>query len=75
MKKLTIKEILNLEDDKLEKIMTQEEFEKMKELGIEYTWELLDALKDGAKSSGLSENEEYITISEYLDYLEEMKNC
>ncbi len=74
MKKLTVKEILNLEDDELEKMMTEEEFDRMKNLGFEYTWQLLDSLQDGASLSELEENEEYVTISEYLDYLEETKN-
>ena len=74
MKKLTVKEILNLEAEELEKMMTQEEFERMKELGMEYTWQLLDALKDSARESGQEEDEEHISISEYLAYLEEIKN-
>ena len=74
MKKVTVKEIVNLEDDELEKMMTEEEFDRMKNLGFEYTWQLLDSLQDGASLSELEENEEYVTISEYLDYLEETKN-
>lgn len=45
----------------------------MKELGIENSWELLDMLKESARESGQTEDEEHITISDYLDYLEEMK--
>ena len=74
MKKLTIKEILKMEDDELEKIMTKEEISKMQNLGIEHIWQLLNAMQDGARLSGLGENEEYITIMEYLNYLEDIKN-
>lgn len=71
---MKIKEILNLTDEELEKMMTEEEFDRMKTLGFEYTWQLLDALKESARESGQDEDEEHITISAYLDYLEEMKN-
>lgn len=45
----------------------------MQELGIEYAWKLLDSLKDSARESEMNDEDEYITISAYLDYLEEMK--
>nr|DAI43411.1 MAG TPA: hypothetical protein [Caudoviricetes sp.] len=70
---MKIKEILEISDEDLEKEMTQEEFDRMQDLGIEYTWELLDALKDSARESEMDDEDEYITISAYLDYLEEMK--
>lgn len=70
---MKIKEILEISDEELEKEMTQEEFDRMQDLGIEYTWELLDALKDSARESEMDDEDEYITISAYLDYLEEMK--
>lgn len=72
-RKLKVKEILNMTSEELEKMMTEEEFERMKELGFEYTWELLDVLQDSARESGQEEDEEHVTISEYLDYLEEMQ--
>lgn len=71
---MKIKEILEMKAEDLEKMMTEEEFERMKNLGLEYTWQLLDALKESARLSGQEENEEHITISAYLDYLEEIKN-
>ena len=70
---MKIKEILNLTDEELEKMMTEEEFDKMKALGFEYTWQFLDTLKESARESGQDEDEEHTTISAYLDYLEEMK--
>ena len=72
-RKLKVKEIINMTSEELEKMMTEEEFERMKELGFEYTWELLDVLQDSARESGQEEDEEHVTISEYLDYLEEMQ--
>lgn len=74
MKKLTVKEILNMKSEELEKMMTNEEFEKMQELGFEYTEQFLEALQDSAKLSGQDENEEHVSISEYLDYLEDMRD-
>lgn len=53
-------------------MMTNEEFSRMKELGLNETWQLLDALKDSARASGQEEDEEHMTIDEYLEYLEEM---
>lgn len=70
---MKIKEILEISNEDFEKEMTQEEFDRMQDLGIEYTWELLDALKDSARESEMDDEDEYITISAYLDYLEEMK--
>jgi len=70
---MKVKEILEIENEEFEKIMTNEEFDRMKNLGMEYSWQLLDAMQDGAKESGLDLEEDYISISAYLDYLEEMK--
>ena len=70
---MKIKEILNLTSEELEKMMTNEEFDRMQDLGFEHTWQLLDALQESARESGQDEDEEHITISAYLDYLEEMK--
>lgn len=69
---MKIKEILELDVENLEKMMTEEEYNRMQELNLE-VWQLLDALKDSARLSGQDEDEEHITISAYLDYLEEMK--
>lgn len=71
---MKIKEILEMEAEDLERMMTDEEFERMQNLGFEYTWQLLDALQDSARLSGQEDDEEHITISAYLDYLEDIKN-
>ena len=44
MKKLTVKQILNMKSEELEKIMTEEEFERMQELGFEYTWQFFRSI-------------------------------
>ena len=72
---MKIKEILKMEAEDLERMMTEEEFERMQDLGFEYTWQLLDALQDSARESGQDDDEEHITISAYLDYLEDIKNA
>ena len=71
---MKIKEILNLTSKELEKMMTEEEFERMQNLGLNVET-LLDALQDSAKLSGQEDDEEHTTIDAYLDYLEEMKNA
>lgn len=72
---MKVKEILNLTSEELEKKMTEEEYDRMKELNIEHVWQLLDMLQDSAKQSGQDEDEEHITISAYLNYLEDMRDC
>ena len=71
---MKVKEILELTSEELEQKMTNEELNRMQELGLQYTWQLLDLLQDSARQSGQEENEEHITISKYLDYLEDLKN-
>lgn len=71
---MKVKEILEISAEELEKRMTEVEFERMKNLGFDYTWEFLDELQESARLSGQHEDEEHITISAYLDYLEDMKN-
>ena len=71
---MKVKEILNMEAEELQRMMTDEEFYRMKDLGFQYTWELLEMMQDGAKQCDEEEmDEEYTTISEYLDYVEEMR--
>lgn len=71
---MKIKEILEMDEKKLGDLMTEEEFERMQDLNLNINT-FLDALQDSARLSGQEEDEEHITISAYLDYLEEMKNC
>ena len=71
---MKVKEILELTEKELKEMMTDEQYDKMKELGIDETWKLLDMLQDSARQSGQDEDEEHITISAYLDYLEDMKD-
>ena len=71
---MKIKEIKNLTSKELEKMMTEEEFERMQNLGLNVET-LLDALQDSAKLSRQEDDEEHTTIDAYLDYLEEMKNA
>lgn len=70
---MKVKEILNLKSEELEKMMTEEEYNKMEELGLDIN-QLLDALQDSARVSEQEDNEEHITISAYLDYLDDMRN-
>lgn len=71
---MKVKEILNLESEELEKMMTEEQFDKMQELGFQYAWQLLDAMQDGARQSGMNDDEEYTTVEEYLNYIEDMRD-
>lgn len=71
---MRVKEILNLESKELEEIMTKEQFDKMQKLGLQYTWQLLDMMQDGVRQSGMNDDEEYTTIDEYLNYIEDMRD-
>lgn len=71
---MKVKEILNLESEELEKMMTEEQFDKMQKLGFQYTWQLLDAMQDGVRQSDMADDEEYTTIDEYLNYIEDMRD-
>ena len=71
---MKIKEILNLTSEELKEIMTEEEFERMQNLDLNENT-LLDALQDSARLSEQEDDEEHITVSTYLDYLEDMKNA
>lgn len=71
---MKIKEILNLNSEELKEMMTEEEFERMQNLGLNENT-LLDALQDSARLSKQEDDEEHITISAYLNYLEDMKNA
>lgn len=79
MKKLTIKEINNLTIEELEAMMTKEQTEKMFEIlknnaeSNKYS-AFLGLLQESADNSGQEENEEHVSIDEYLEFLEEMKN-
>ena len=70
---MKVKEILNLEVEELEKMMTEEDYEKMKRLNLE-SWQLLDALQYSARLSGQDDDKEHMSITDYLDYLEDMQN-
>ncbi len=71
---MKVKEILNLESKELEEMMTEEQFDKMQKLGLQYTWQLLDMMQDGVRQSGMNDDEEYTTIDEYLNYIEDMRD-
>lgn len=79
MKKLTIKEINNLTIEELEAMMTKEQTEKMFEIlknnaeSNKYS-AFLSLLQESADNSGQEEDEEHVSIDEYLEFLEEMKN-
>lgn len=70
---MKVKEILNMEAEELEIIMTDEEFNRMKELGFQYTWQLLEMMQDGAKQCDEEMDEEYTTITEFLDFVEDLR--
>ena len=71
---MKVKEILNLDSKELEKMMTEEQYDKMQKLGLQYTWQLLDMMQDGVKQSNMNDDEEYTTIDEYLSYIENMRD-
>ena len=70
-----IKKLLKMDDEEFTEIMTQEEYERMQDLGIEYTWQLLELMQDGARELLKTDENatEFVRISKYLDYIEENK--
>lgn len=77
MRKLKIKEILNMTSDELLDLMTDEQYERMRDMGIEHVWRLLEFLQDGARAAqesglNLKDDDDYVTMDEYLEYLEEI---
>lgn len=72
MRKLKIKEILDMTSEELLDLMSDEQYKRMRDMGIEHAWRLLEFLQDGARASGLKPNDDYVTMDEYLEYLEEI---
>ena len=78
MKTLKVKEILDMTSEELRKMMSGDQIGRMLDMGIEHVWKLLEFLQDGVRaaqeSSDLKDDDYYVTIDEYLDYLEEMSS-
>ncbi len=76
MRTLKVKEILDMTSEELRKMMSGDQIDRMLDMGIEHVWRLLEFLQDGVRaaqeSSDLKDDDDYVTIDEYLDYLEEM---
>lgn len=72
-KLLTIKEIEEMNEVKLEQKMSEKQIEQLNKLGITLT-NFLDCLKDGATLSGLADNEEFVTISDFIAHIEQTHN-
>lgn len=69
---MKVKEILGLNDEILYNILLEQDFKKMDRLNITVN-DLVDLLKESARTSGQELNEEHITIPAYLDYLIEIE--
>ena len=58
-------------------LMTDEQYKRMRDMGIEHAWRLLEFLQDGARAAQeggltLKDDDDYVTMDEYLEYLEEI---
>ena len=73
MRKLKIKKILNMASDELLDSMTDEQHEKMKEISIKHAWNLLVRAAQESNSD-LKDDDDYVTMDEYLEYLEEISS-
>ncbi len=73
MNKLKVIEIKNLTEEDLEKMMNEEQVNKMVKIGYNFRT-LLDMLQESAKASGQDDDDYHASIDEYLDYLEEYFN-
>lgn len=78
MRTLKVKEILDMTSEELRKMMSGDQIDRMLDMGIEHVCRLLEFLQDGVRaaqeSSDLKDDDDYVTIDEYLDYLEEMSS-
>lgn len=77
MRKLKIKEILDMTSEELLDLMSDEQYKRMRDMGIEHAWRLLEFLQDGARAAqegglNLKDDDDYVTMDEYLEYLEEI---
>ncbi len=73
-KKLTCKEIMELDNKKITELMTEEEWERM--LKLECTaCDLVDMMQDGVRLSDYDNysDVEYASIDEYLKWIEELR--
>lgn len=70
---MKVKEIKELEVEKLSELLTEKDREKMKKLHLVNDWELLDLLKDVVKISDFKDDDEFISISEYLEFIIEIR--
>lgn len=67
---LTIEEIEEMEVEELERMMTSNQVERMHKLGFAEYETFLNKLKDDAVLTGLEDDDEFMTIDEYLQKLE-----
>lgn len=73
-KKLTCKQIMELDNKKITELMTEEEWGRM--LKLECTaWDLIDMMQDGVRLSDYDNysDVEYASIDEYLKWIEELR--
>ena len=72
---MKIKEIMEISSEELEKKLTNEQFDRIMDLGFNYVGDFLEDLQKAVKLYMETENttsdEEYVEIDEYLDFIEE----
>lgn len=73
-KKLTCKQIMELDNKKITELMTEEEWERMVKLECT-AWDLVDMMQDGVRLSDYDNysDVEYASIDEYLKWIEELR--
>ena len=70
-KQLTVGEIEEMSVETLEKMLSLVQYDKLAKMNIT-TEQFLDTLKDEATLSGLEDNQEFTSISQHIEHLEEM---
>lgn len=70
-KQLTVGEIEEMSLETLEKMLSLVQYDKLAKMNIT-TEQFLDTLKDEATLSGLEDNQEFTSISQHIEHLEEM---
>lgn len=69
---MKVKDILNLGAYELENKLRKEYIKKVEYINITII-RLLHLYQEGARTSGLDLEDQYVSIEEYIDYLEEKK--
>ncbi len=71
---MKVKEILNMSIKEFEKIMTEEDWDLIRQTRLQYAWQALELYQDSAKNSDMEDDDEFESLTEFLKYYVELVN-